>query len=335
MPLGTEAVEARRTPNALTCELEDWFHILDSDKTPKFEDWGKLPLCAERNVERLLHLFADTHVRATFFCLGWMAERMPQVVRRCQAAGHEIGSHGYAHIMARPTNWAIFREDILRAKEILEDITGRAVLGYRSPGFSVKNGNTWFFDVVSESGYRYDASVFPARHGHGGYSGINPGPHVITTQGGPLVEIPVSTVSILGRRMCFFGGGYLRLSPLPIIRWGARHLRRAKQPLIVYVHPREIDPDHQRLPLGPWRSFKCYNNLGTTFPKLKWLCENNRFGTMAELASRIGKGVASAVCEAPRERQVSGVKLEVGACPFDARRETSHAKLQEADMELT
>lgn len=332
MPLGTEAIDARRTPNALTCELEDWFHILDSDKTPRFEDWGKLPLCAERNVERLLHLFEETHVRATFFCLGWMAERMPQVVRRCQAAGHEIGSHGYAHIMARPTNRAIFREDIVRAKGILEDITGCEVRGYRSPGFSVKNGNTWFFDVVSQSGYRYDASVFPARHGHGGYSGINPGPHVITTLSGPLVEIPVSTVSVLGRRLCFFGGGYLRLSPLPIIRWGARHLRKAKQPLIVYVHPREIDPGHQRLPLGPWRSFKCYNHLETTFPKLKWLCENNRFGTMAELAARIDKEVAS---ETPRERQVPGVKLEMGVCPVGAGRETSRAKLQEADVELT
>jgi polysaccharide deacetylase family protein (PEP-CTERM system associated) len=288
MESGMDAVDPRGTPNALTCELEDWFHILDSDRVPKFEDWDSLPLCAERNVERLLHLFHDTHVRATFFCLGWMAERMPQVVRRCQAAGHEIGSHGYAHVMARPTNRTLFREDIVRAKGVLEDITGREVLGYRSPGFSVKNGNTWFFDVVSESGYRYDASVFPARHGHGGFRGIDPAPHTIATASGPLVEIPISTVSVLGRRLCFFGGGYLRLAPLPLICWGVRYLQREQRPLIVYVHPREIDPDHRRLPLGPWRSFKCYNNLRTTFPKLQWLCENNRFGTMAELASRIG-----------------------------------------------
>jgi hypothetical protein len=151
----------------------------------------------------------------------------------------------------------------------------------------VKNGNTWFFDVVSEAGYRYDASVFPARHGHGGYYGIDPRPHIIPASGGLLVEIPISTVSVLGRRFCFFGGGYLRITPLSVIRWGAGQIQKEKRPLIVYVHPREIDPDHPRLPLGPWRNFKCYNNLGTTYPKLKWLCEHNRFGTMADLAARI------------------------------------------------
>ncbi len=286
MLLRAHAADPRGLPNALTCELEDWFHILDSDRVPKFEDWAKLPLRAERNVERLLDLFDRTHVHATFFCLGWMAERMPQVVRRCQAAGHEIGSHGYAHLMACPTNQAAFREDIVRAKGILEDIIGSEVIGFRSPGFSVKNNNTWFFDVVSESGYRYDASVFPAHHGHGGYSGSDPGPHLIATSGGPLAEIPVSTVRILGRRFCFFGGGYLRITPLPVLRWGARVLQKEKRPLIVYVHPREIDPEHPRLSLGLWRNFKCYNNLATTLPKLTWLCEHHRFGTMAELASK-------------------------------------------------
>jgi polysaccharide deacetylase family protein (PEP-CTERM system associated) len=287
MQRGTDAAGVQETPDALTCELEDWFHILDSDRIPRFEDWPKLPLWAERNVDRLLDLFEHTQVRATFFCLGWMAERMPHVVRRCQAAGHEIGSHGYAHIMACRTNRAAFREDIVRAKAILEDITGGEVIGFRSPGFSVKNDNTWFFDVVSESGYRYDASIFPAHHGHGGYSGSDPGPHIIPTSGGPLIEIPASTVRILGRRFCFFGGGYLRVSPLPVIRWGARVLQKEKRPLIVYVHPREIDPNHPRLPLGLWRNFKCYNNLATTLPKLTWLCEHYRFGTMAELASKL------------------------------------------------
>ena len=309
--LRAESVGLRDTPNALTCELEDWFHILDSDKTPRFEDWDKLPLCAERNVERLLQLFENTHVRATFFCLGWMAERLPQVVRKCQAAGHEIGSHGYAHMMARRTNRVIFQEDIVHAKRVLEDITGSEVIGYRSPGFSVKNGNTWFFDAVWESGYRYDASVFPAHHGHGGFLGIDPGPHLIPTSGGPLVEIPVSTVSLLGRRVCFFGGGYLRISPLPVIRWGARHLQKQRRPLIVYVHPREIDPDHPRLPLGLWRRFKCYNNLRTTFPKLKWLCQHYRFGTMADLASKF---------------EVPSVKFEVASLPdSDFTLETSNS----------
>jgi len=298
MRSGTDAGAGPRLPNALTCELEDWFHILDSDEVPRFEDWPKLPLCAERNVERLLRLFDQTHVRATFFCLGWMAQRLPHVVRRCQAAGHEIGSHGYAHLMARPTNRAAFRQDIVRAKKILEDLIGCEVVGYRSPGFSVKNNNPWFFETVLEAGYRYDASVFPAYHGHGGYTGIDPGPHLITTANGPLVEVPVSTVRVLGQRLCLFGGGYLRLAPLPVIRWGTRRLQRENRPLIVYVHPREIDPDHPRLPLGRWRRFKCYHHLQTTFPKLQWLCENHRFGTMIDLAARISPEVKSMVPEA-------------------------------------
>ncbi|MBN1508997.1 MAG: DUF3473 domain-containing protein [Sedimentisphaerales bacterium] len=293
MQLHTRATDQLQTWNAVTCELEDWFHILDSDKVPRIDDWGRLPCCAERNVERLLQLFEKTRVRATFFCLGWMAQRMPHVVRQCQQAGHEIGSHGYAHIMARPTNQAIFRQDILRAKGVLEDLTGEEVAGFRSPGFSVRNDNPWFFDVVSESGYRYDASVFPAYHGHGGYYGADPGPYVVQTATGPLVEIPVSTVSILGHRICFFGGGYLRLSPLPVIRWGAGHLHRKRRPLIVYVHPREIQPDHPRLPLSLKRRFKCYVNLHTTMPKLTWLCEHYRFTTMGTVAAQVVHGCES------------------------------------------
>jgi len=287
MKLCARVADSPKTLNAMTCELEDWFHILDSDRVPSVDDWPDLPLFAECQIERLLQLFAETHVRATFFCLGWMAQRMPHVVRRCQAAGHEIGSHGYAHLMANGTNRAAFRDDIVRAKGILEDITGREVTGFRSPGFSVKNDNTWFFDVVSEAGYQYDASVFPAYHGHGGYHGTDPGPHLIETSNGSLVEIPASTIDILGYRLCFFGGGYLRISPLPVIRWGARCLRREGRPLVVYVHPREIDPHHPQLPLGLWRKFKCYNNLHTTWPKLRWLCDHHEFRTMAELAAQI------------------------------------------------
>jgi polysaccharide deacetylase family protein (PEP-CTERM system associated) len=314
MPSDASVAHPPSMPNALTCELEDWFHILDSDKVPPVEQWAGLPLCAERNVEALLQLFYDTGARATFFCLGWMAERMPQVVRRCRAAGHEIGSHGYAHIMARRDNRAAFRADIVRARKVLEDITGQEVAGFRSPGFSVTNGNTWFFDVVAESGYRYDASVFSAHHAHGGFHGGELGPHLIETSSGPLAEVPVSVVKVLGCPVCFFGGGYLRLAPLPVIRWGARQLRKQQRPLIVYVHPREIDPDHPRLPLGLWRRFKCYHNLRSTLPKLTWLCTHQPFGTMANLVSHIDpasqrpakmKGdVDERVCErAPRQRR--------------------------------
>jgi polysaccharide deacetylase family protein (PEP-CTERM system associated) len=207
------------------------------------------------------------------------------LVRKCHEAGHEIGSHGYGHVLAYEVGREAFREDIVRSKKILEDIIGVEVAGFRSPGFSIKEDNQWVFDVVAEAGYRYDASVFPTRHGHGGFHGAPPGPHIVTTGNGPLVEIPTSTVRILGRRLCLFGGGYLRISPLPLIRWGVRKLRESGQPLIVYTHPREIDPDHPRLPLRPWRRFKCYTNLHTTMPKLKWLCEHCGFTTMGAVAA--------------------------------------------------
>ncbi len=276
----------RDYPNAFSCELEDWFHILDSDIAPAIDEWPGPPLRAERNVHRLLQLFEDNHVRATFFCLGWMAERAPQLVRRCQRAGHEIGSHGYGHVLAYRVGRRAFLQDIVRSKKILEDITGQEVAGFRSPGFCVRDDNRWVFEVVREAGYAYDASVFPAHHGHGGLSHANPRPHLIETRAGVLVEIPTSTITFLGRRVCLFGGGYLRISPLPLIRWGVRRLHHKGQPLIVYIHPREIDPNHPRLPLGPARRFKCYVNLPSTMSKLRWLCEHYRFTTMVAVATQ-------------------------------------------------
>ncbi len=280
-----EATRDGKTLNAFSCELEDWFHILDSDRVPTIDQWGSLELRVERNTERLLELLEETGVRATFFCLGWIAERLPQLVRRCQRAGHEIGSHGYGHVLAYRVGRKAFRRDVLRSKRILEDITGEEVAGFRSPGFSVTEETRWVFDVVAEAGFQYDASVFPTHHGHGGLHTAPPGPHVLETRHGPLVEIPTSTVQAFGRRMCLFGGGYLRISPLPLIRWGVRKLHAAGQPLILYIHPREIDPDHPRLPL-PWRRrFKCYTNLHTTWPKLRWLCTHYPFTTMGEVAA--------------------------------------------------
>jgi polysaccharide deacetylase family protein (PEP-CTERM system associated) len=296
--------------NGFSCELEDWFHILGTDRAPGIGEWPGLPLCAEKNVERLLELLAETGARATFFCLGWMAEQMPAVVRRCQQAGHEIGSHGYGHVLAYEAGPRAFLADIVRAKKILEDLTGEEVVGFRAPGFSVKHDNRWVFDLVAKAGYRYDASAFPAHHGHGGLPDVNPHPHEIETSEGSLVEIPMSTVSLLGRRVCLFGGGYLRLAPLPLIRWGVSQLHGAGRPLIIYIHPRELDPDHRRLPLPATRRFKCYVNLGTTMPKLKWLCEHYRFATMKTIAGHVAQGVTAKPSDAPA---VSRKKLSVVA----------------------
>lgn len=305
-----------RLANAFSCELEDWFHILDSDVVPPMKEWPGPPLWAEKNVQRLLQFLHEHGAQATFFCLGWMAERAPHLVRQCQQAGHEIGSHGYGHVLAHQVGPRAFREDIVHSKKILEDITGEEVAGFRCPGFSVREDNLWVFEVVQEAGYTYDASVFPAHHGHGGLICVDPYPHTIQMPTGSLVEIPASTVKVMGRRMCFFGGGYLRLSPLPLIRWGVRRLHRKGQPLIVYIHPREIDPGHPRLPLGLRRRFKCYVNLRSTMPKLKWLCEHYTFTTMGAVAAQVACGSASVGARDPaRSGPERGRTVSADAAP--------------------
>jgi len=271
----------------LTVDVEDWFHVLDSAAVPGMAEWHRLECRVHQNLERLLELLRDNGVQATFFWLGWVAERHPVLVRACQQAGHEVASHGYGHVLAYQVGRERFREDVLRAKGVLEDITGHSVAGFRAAGFGITGEAQWAFGVIREAGHEYDASVFPARRGHGGMPGAPLGPHVIETPAGPLPEIPMSAVELCGRRLCMFGGGYLRLFPRFLIAWGIRRREAAGRPLIVYVHPREIDPEHPRLSLSWWRRFKCYVNLHTTLPKLRWLCAGHSFCTMRELAGRV------------------------------------------------
>ena len=274
--------------NVLTIDVEDWFHILDSSAVPGVKRWDSLESRVEGNVERLLEMLEGAGVRATLFWLGWVAERHKDLVRRCQQAGHEVASHGYGHVLAYQVGRKGFREDVVRAKSILEDITGRSVPGFRAAGFGITDEAPWAFEVIREAGHVYDASVFPAARGHGGMADAPLAPHVVDTPAGPLPEVPASVVEVRGRRVCLFGGGYLRLAPQSIIEWGIHQLESAGRPLIVYVHPREIDPDHPRLPLGLKRRFKCYVNLHTTMPKLEWLCREFSFCTMGELVERLG-----------------------------------------------
>jgi len=249
----------------------------------------------------------------------------------CRDAGHEIASHGYAHILAYKVGPNAFREDITLAKDILENTIGDQVRGFRAPGFGITKKAPWAFDVIKESGYQYDSSVFPASRGHGGIADSPLGPYFIETRSGHLLEIPMSIVEILGHRTSLFGGGYLRLANKLMIKWGIGKLRTAGRPLIVYntifqnvvfyarflfwpfvtfvfarfyedflldelfgcgqgrsprlrqVHPREIDPAQPHLPLSLFRQFKCYVNLNSTLPKLKWLCKNYALFTMLEM----------------------------------------------------
>jgi polysaccharide deacetylase family protein (PEP-CTERM system associated) len=271
---------------ALTVDVEDWYHILDTPAAPSVEQWGSLESRVEQNMERLLDLLRGQNVRATLFWLGWVAERHRDLLRKCVQEGHEIASHGYAHVLAHQAGPKNFREDIRRGKMVLEDIIGHAVKGFRAPGFSIMDDTLWAFDEIREAGYTYDSSVFPLSHGHGGMQNSPLGCYTIKTTAGDLIEFPMSAVEILGQRINMFGGGYLRLFPWTLIRWGIGKVHNAGHPVIVYVHPREIDPNHPRLPLSLVRRFKSYVGLKSTYTKLVCLCQELEFCTMTDLAER-------------------------------------------------
>jgi polysaccharide deacetylase family protein (PEP-CTERM system associated) len=254
-------------------DVEDWFHILDIEAAPPIAEWARLPSLVEKNFMKLLDLFSEARRTVTCFFLGWVAEQYPRLVEEADRRGHEIASHGYAHRLVFQMTRKEFREDVVISKQILEDLTGRPVIGYRAPGFSVVESTPWFADELIEAGYVYDSSVFPAPRQHGGLKTECGPPYLIGDPSRCLVEFPMTVSRLLGRRFCFSGGGYLRLFPLPFIRRMAKRVLADSRPVIFYVHPREIDPSHPRLPMDFRRNFKSYVNLRTTETKIRKLLE--------------------------------------------------------------
>lgn len=255
----------------LSVDVEDWFHILGLRTAPEPAAWSSLPSHVERNFMDLLELFDAHGTRVTCFFLGWVAERFPHLLREAVARGHEIASHGYAHHLVFRMSPDEFLEDARKSKHLLEDIGGTGVKGYRSAGFSSTEATPWFFEKLSEAGYIYDSSVFPAAREHGGMRFERLGPHVVQSEAAGIIEFPISVARVLGKPICFFGGGYLRLFPWGVIRRMARKVLSEGRPVVFYIHPREIDPCHPRLHMSLRRRFKCYVNLKTVRPKLKRL----------------------------------------------------------------
>jgi polysaccharide deacetylase family protein (PEP-CTERM system associated) len=256
-------------PSILSVDVEDWYHILDVSSAPPMESWQTLPARVEMNFRRLLDLFEEHQAHASCFFLGWVAERYPQLVREAVRRGHEVASHGYAHRLVHRMTRAEFCADALRARKILEDVSGTEVGGFRAAGFSVTEDTPWFLTAVAEAGYQYDSSIFPARHGHGGMRSSRREPYRVDAEGADLIEFPISVADVFGKPMCFFGGGYLRLFPYALIRRMALKVLAEGRPVIYYVHPREIDPAHPRLSMSATRRFKSYVNLQSTEGKLR------------------------------------------------------------------
>lgn len=263
-------------------DVEDWFHILDVPSAPALDRWATLPSRVEKNLRRLLEIFAERSVSVTCFFLGWIAEKYPHLVRQAQQAGHEIASHGYAHRLVYEMTEREFYDDTVRARKLLEDMTGGEIPGYRSSGFSATDTTRWFFDVLTRAGHHYDASVFPAPRGHGGMKSAPLSPFRIAGQSGGITEIPVTVAGFLGRPVCFFGGGYLRLFPYRLIKRMAAKVLDEGRPVTFYIHPREIDPGHPRLPMPAVRRFKSYVNLPSTGTKIRRLLRDFTFCTYAE-----------------------------------------------------
>lgn len=270
-------------------DVEDWFHILDVPAAPDIASWSELPSRVEKNFRRLLEIFREEGKQVTCFFLGWIAERFPHLVREAVADGHEIASHGYSHQLVYKMTQKQFHADALRARLLLEDISGTRVIGYRAAGFSSTAATPWLLDEVCACGYLYDSSVFPARRGHGGSpdSPLQP----FRAAAGRLVELPASVAEIGPLRICFFGGGYLRLFHYSIIRHMGKRQMAGGTPLMFYIHPREIDVEHPRIPMPLVRRFKSYVNLSPTEMKIRRImrdfpvttCSDFLFGTEPEV----------------------------------------------------
>jgi polysaccharide deacetylase family protein (PEP-CTERM system associated) len=270
-------------PCLLTFDIEDWFQV--ENLRPLFppERWESMPRRVADATRRVLGLLADRGIHSTFFVLGWVAEREPVLVRRIIDDGHEVASHGYDHTRATMLDQAAFKADVTRTKKTLEDLTGRAVRGYRAPSYSIGARNLWALDVLRDAGYVYSSSIYPIRHD---LYGMPEAPRfAFRLHADAILELPVTTVEIAGRKLPAGGGGYFRLMPYPVYAWALRRVNdRDRQPGIFYFHPWEVDPDQPRIDGASLRSrFRHYVNLDTMEARLRRLLRDFRWGRMDEV----------------------------------------------------
>jgi polysaccharide deacetylase family protein (PEP-CTERM system associated) len=276
-----QASSGTRVVNAMTIDVEDYFHVSVFDGIVPRHQWDRLESRVCANTERLLEILEESRVRATFFVLGWVAERHPGLVRRIAGAGHEIASHGYGHRLVYDMTRDSFREDVRRSKAVLESATGAAVLGYRAPSYSITPRSLWAVDVLIEEGFGYDASIFPIHHDRYGIPVSPRHSYVLKRDRGSIVEMPGSTVRWGLVNFPVAGGGYFRILPYGWTRWGISRLNeREQKPAIFYLHPWEVDPDQPRLKTSGLGRFRHYRNLDKTADRLRVLLRDFDFAPM-------------------------------------------------------
>ena len=270
--------------NALTFDIEDWFHIVDIPGLDDPASWSGRPSLVESRTDELLATLRSHRVQATFFVLGWIADRHPALVRRIAQDGHEIGSHSHWHRPVYSLTPEEFRRDTVQSLDSIERACGVRPSWYRAPSFSIRPGCEWAFDVLLDCGIRFDASLFPGGRGHGGYP-CGDAPFVFrgAPSGRSIPELPLGLARIGSVGVCFSGGGYLRLLPYPLLWLGFVAHRMRGLPVVVYLHPRDFAPECPRVPMPLSRRFKCYVGLGRTQRKLDRLLADFRFGTCGQV----------------------------------------------------
>ncbi len=270
--------------NALSIDVEDYFHVSAFREQVRPDTWEQFESRVERNTDKTLAVLDSTGTKATFFVLGWVAERHPQLARKIAEHGHEVACHGYSHQLVYQQQRGRFRDETIRSKHLLEDQCGQAVLGYRAASFSITEASRWALDVLAECGFGYDSSLFPVRHDLYGSAVDSEHAHWLTTPNGSrLVEFPMTVAEVFGVRIPVSGGGYFRLYPYRLTRALLRSRNTTGHPFVFYLHPWELDPDQPRI-RAPWRSrFRHYNNLANCEMKLRRLLDDFQFTTMANV----------------------------------------------------
>lgn len=287
-------------PHLFTVDVEEYFQVSLFEDVVARNEWDSMPSRVEQSVDTLLELLDRHDTHATFFTLGWIAERHPHLVRRIANGGHELASHGWWHRRIPSLEREEFRAVIRDSKAVLEDLSGQPVIGFRAPSFSMIPGTEWAFDLLVEEGYRYDSSLFPIRRRGYGNPGASPVEHTIRCDGGDLLELPMATVRIAGLRVPAAGGAYLRVLPLALIRRALRQATREGRSAMFYVHPWEVDPEQPRIPVSWLARRRHYGGLGHTLARLESLLGDFRFTSVSRRYGLTGEQPASDLAAPPR-----------------------------------
>ena len=276
------AAPVSRIHHHFTIDVEEYFQVSAFEGCVERSTWDSMESRVERSMERLLSIMDECDVRATCFVLGWIAQRHPRMVQSLADAGHEIASHGTDHRRVTQQSPAEFRDSVRRSKEVLEDLIGRPVRGFRAPSFSIVVGREWALDILVEEGYEYDSSLFPIWRPDGyGYASAKPDPHWLVRRAGPLLEIPPTTLNVFGARLPAAGGAYLRILPTALTRSALKECERRRVPGTLYIHPWELDDGQPRLTRSVLTRLRHYTGIARTAERLKGLMSEFRFQLMS------------------------------------------------------